>query len=526
MLISSVVDADLAAPLIPSVLPGGLLPVECLDTPVSVQLAVWPAARPGFTYQLLWDGNKFGQIKTINNEPPGEILTLEIDPSLLLEGVHEVAYRVTNPISEVSNNSLSTPIKIDRSAPGDPLLAPILFPVSVQDGLTAAELEAMGNVLPGQIAGYQDMQEGDVIRTYWGGVAGPVAVVGKDDMGLKRVMVDFSQAFLHGIGDIEAAVYYTVTDLAGNLSMDAQSTRVLLQLQTLPDLPLPVVREANGDNLDPVDAANGATVLVGVSAQLGLGDRVVVEWLGPKGSDSKEKRISAGEAGKELALVFSSALVAINVGEKVDILYSIYRNNGVEQRSPTLTLQVGEAPQDLVFDTSPVILDGKVYLIPLSAVLPAFPPNTTVQRAASGGQPPYRYSSSDEKIAVVDDTGLASVRGNGLAAITVTDAKGASRTYPLTVTGVIHCIGLGGGKHAQMSAAAANQGGRLPSKAELDHLHAVYGSRWPMGNAWYWSTTVLAQNLLGFKWYANKNLVTGGDFKVKDIDRALGVALR
>lgn len=522
-------DLNLAPPTVPVILDSeGLLPVDALNGPVVVTFPVWAVVVPNTSYQLLWDRHPIGLVKLIQaDDKPGDILTLEIPMEALTSGEHQLAYRLVNLENGVQADSHPTPIKIDRSAPGDPLLGPMLFPASVQDGLTAAELEALGNVLRAQIAGYRDMQEGDVIRTYWGGVAGPQVTVSKDDMGLKRVMVDFSRAFLQGIGDVEAAVYYTVTDLAGNLSMDAESTRVLLQLQTLPDLPLPVVREANGDNLDPVDAAKGATVLVGASAQLSRGDRVVVEWLGPKGSDSKERRITAAEAGRELALVFSSALVAINVGEKVDIFYSIYRSSGSEQRSATLTLKIVENSPGLVFDTSPVLLDGRVYLLPHhTAILPTFPANTTVQRVASGGRPPYRYSSSDEKIAFVDDSGLASVRGNGLAAITVTDADGETKSYPLTVTGVIHCVGLGGGKHAQMSAAAANQGGRLPSKAELDHLHATYGNRWPMGNAWYWSTTVVAQNLLGYKWYANKNLVTGGDFKVKDIDRALGVALR
>ncbi|MGV6393988.1 hypothetical protein ACTUVN_003215 [Pseudomonas caspiana] len=47
-----------------------------------------------------------------------------------------------------------------------------------------------------------------------------------------------------------------------------------------------------------------------------------------------------------------------------------------------------------------------------------------------------------------------------------------------------------------------------------------------MGNAWYWSSTVAAVNLLGMKWYLNKNLVTGGNFKVFEKDSGLGVGIR
>ncbi len=504
----------------------GLLPVSALNAPIAVTFPVWAIVVPNTSYQLLWDQQPIGLVKLIQaDDKPGELLTLDIAVDVLNAGQHQLAYRLVNLENGVQTDSLPAPITIDRTAPGDPLLAPMLFPASVENGLTTDELQVLGNVLPGTIAGYRDMQEGDVIRTYWGGVTGPTVVVGRNDMGLKRVMVNFSQAFLLAIGDVEAAVYYTVTDLAGNLSMDAQSIGVLLQLQPVPDLPLPVVKEADGATLDP-DAAQGATVLVGAGARLAVGDRVVVEWLGPKGGDSKEKRINAGEAGQEIALAFPSALVEVNAGETVEIFYSIHRSNGGEQRSATLTLQILPGSTELVFDTSPVILNGKAYIIPQSSVLPVLPANSAVQRVASGGQPPYRYSSSDENIAFVDDTGLASVRGNGLAAITVIDANGRTKSYPLTVTGVIHCLGLGSGNHTQITAAARSKGVRLPSKAELDQVHAAFGNRWPMGNSRYWSTSVVAQNLLGHKWYAGKNLVTGSDVKLKHSAQALGVGLR
>ena len=490
----------------------------------------------------------------------------------------------------------------------------------------------MGNVLKGLIASYNDMKEGDVIRSYWGTVEGPVAIVDKDDMGLRRVELEFSRDFLEHIGDVEASVYYTVTDLAGNLSMDSQAIQVTLLLHVLPELPLPVVKEAVGDVLDPSNAVNGATVAVGASAELRVGDRVVLQWNGPKGSDSKEKTIAPADAGKELALLFSAALVEANKGKTVSIDYRVIRANGVEQASATLALKIQpgiaqlpaphmdtvgpdgilnpsnipesgatvrvrydgmstgdsvlvdwqgasayqtpaqvvganvellfnvpkafinqsiggsasvtytvtragtallSAPlymrvsQGLTLDPTPVTLNGKVYLIPSSPdLLPAFPAGTTVKRTASGGQAPYSYRSSDTKVAQVNADGLASVRGNGTATISVTDAVGNTASYPVTVTGVVHCIGLGSGKYSQINSAAVGHGLRLPSIDELNQIFHAYGSRWPMGNAWYWSSTVAAQNLVGMKWYLNKNLVTGANFKVFEHDGALGVGLR
>jgi len=611
----------------------GLLPIDALTSPVTVTFPAWDAIALDTSYQLLWDGNTIGDIKLVaEDDKPGDILTLEIPVDALIKGDHRLAYRLVNLENGASSDSQSTPIQIDRTAPGNPLIAPIIFPTAIQNGLTSAELEDMGNVLKGLIAGYNDMKEGDVVRSYWGAVEGPVAIVDKDDMGLKRVELEFSREFLESIGDVEAAVYYTVTDLAGNLSMDSQAIQVKLQLLVLPELPLPVVKEANGDVLDPADAVNGATVLIGASAELRVGDRVVVQWNGPRGSDSKERVITAPDAGKDLEVPFSAVLVDANSGQTVSIDYRIIRANGSEQASAALALKIqpglaqlpapqmdsvgpdgilipsnipesgatvrvryegmsagdsvqinwqgasayqppaqvvgadvellfivpkafinqslgGSASvtytvtragtgsvstplflrvsQGLTLDPSPVTLSGKIYLIPASPdLLPAFPAGTTVKRTASGGQAPYSYRSSNPLVAQVDNEGLASVRGNGTATISVSDAMGETRSYQVIVTGVIHCVGLGNGKFSQTSAAAASQGLRMPSMDELNQIFNTYGNRWPMGNATYWSSTALAQNLAGMKWYSTKNLVTGANFKVFEHKSAVGVGIR
>lgn len=414
------IDETLVPPTVAIALnEAGLLPVGALSVPVPITFAAWPDVNTMESYQVLWNAQPAGPIKFIEaTNQPGDILTLDIPVSVLLEGKHQIAYLVTNTSNNTTSQSLPTPIEVDLSAPGNPLIAPIIFPPVTLDGLTGIELEAMGNVLQGTIASYNGMAQFDVIQTYWNGIPGPVAVVDADAMGLRRVVVDFSRAFLETIGDIEAPVYYTVTDLAGNLSMDAAQVLVRLQL-------VPVVA-------------------------------------------------------------------------------------------------------DLVFDTTPATLDGKVYLMPGAPdLLPAFPAGTTLQRVASGGQPPYTYSSSDNLVAVVDGTGLASVRGKGAATISVTDSLGASSSYALTVTGVIHCVGLGGGSFPQMEAAAAGQGARVPSLQELNEIHAAYGDRWPMGGNYFWSSTVHSYALFKRIMHA-KVLVTGATapYGIWDLSSALGVGIR
>jgi hypothetical protein len=195
------------------------------------------------------------------------------------------------------------------------------------------------------------------------------------------------------------------------------------------------------------------------------------------------------------------------------------------QFSGARTFRVISPIPPLIFNTSDVTLSGKIYLIPGSPqILPAFGPGTSVHHPATGGQPGYVYSSSKELVAVVDGNGVVTVRGRGTTTITVKDAAQQTKSYNVIVTGVIHCIGLGQGTWTTMSNNAANNGARLPSLGELREIYNLYGSRWPMGNYYYWSTDLAAS------WpitrYYMKNLVTGTEAHVQHYGAANGVGIR
>jgi hypothetical protein len=622
----------LELPTVPVAIDGGLLPIEYLTTPVKVSFPVWQAAEAGYTYQLVFDGNNVPPEKVIlNADKPGDPLEVEVPVELLTEGAHRIAYRIFSPNTQYEVYSESIALLVDQTAPGAPQLGPIIFPDAIQNTLTSSELEDLGNTLPGKIAGYTGMAAGDEIHTYWGAAEGPMTVVDADDMGLNRVMVDFTRPFLELADGQSSAVTYTVTDRAGNVSMVSDPLMIELQLSVLTPLPDPVILEANGQTLDPANASNGATLVIGAAANLREGEIVTAQWKGPKSNESQEKLISAADAGKAFSVVFSNSVVVANDGQNVVVTYSVRRASGTVQESARLGLKImsaalvlpaptvdtvgpdgvlrpvliagpdaivrvsyrGMDSQDLVrvrwvgeqtfdthvtsvgdlselvfgvpktviepsaggaaaltyivtrngsdmeseslqlsivegmvLDTSPVTLAGKIYLIPgHPGLLPAFPSGTTVLRPASGGRPPYTYSSSDMKVAVVDASGLTSVRGNGVATITVIDAAGEKQSYDVKVTGVIECHGVGSGNLTQMTNAATRLGARIPTIHELIEIYNAYGNRWPMGNNNYWSSTV-AKNVFGAKWYYVKNLNTGKDFKLLHINGSLGVAIR
>jgi hypothetical protein len=88
----------LELPTVPVAIDGGLLPIEYLTTPVKVSFPVWQAAEAGYTYQLVFDGNKVPPEKVIlNADKPGDPLEVEVPVELLTEGAHRIAYRIFSP---------------------------------------------------------------------------------------------------------------------------------------------------------------------------------------------------------------------------------------------------------------------------------------------------------------------------------------------------------------------------------------------------------------------------------------------
>jgi hypothetical protein len=101
---------------------------------------------------------------------------------------------------------------------------------------------------------------------------------------------------------------------------------------------------------------------------------------------------------------------------------------------------------ELILDTSTVTLNGRI--ISQQGVVPQLtrwggyiPPNTRVERIATGGRPPYTYTSSAPQIASVLGGSVES-EGNGSATITVTDSSSPPqrKSFIVNASNVIRLI--------------------------------------------------------------------------------------
>lgn len=197
-----------------------------------------------------------------------------------------------------------------------------------------------------------------------------------------------------------------------------------------------------------------------------------------------------------------------------------------QESQPARTFTVLPVIPPLYFNTTPVTLSGRIYLIPGSPVLPAFGPGTSVQHQASGGQPPYVYSSSNGNVAVVDaQSGLVTVRGNDSATISVTDQAGQRKSYLVSVTAVTQCYGLSANWLSRVGDEAKSRGLRLPSMGELRAISSSFGNRWPLGNSFYWSNESILYWPNPNPYYHCRNLVTGEERAIMNLNVIPGVGI-
>ncbi|NWD77002.1 hypothetical protein HX890_23065 [Pseudomonas gingeri] len=277
---SQVTHQNPPAPDVELAFPDGLLPLTALEAPLPVTFRLWDDASTDQTYQLLWEGDAVdtpidvvqddldNPQRYLSLDIPVELLVEKNDPANPTDKKYKLGYQIYDKISQETVASLETLIEVDTTRPGLPSHGPMAFPREVDDGLTSAELTAMGNTLDVIVSSYSTMAEGDFIESFWGNIPGPTTTVQMNDVELEEVPLSFTRAFLEGVesqvGNVLSDVTYIVTDRAGNVSPRSLARQLRLLLADIPnDLPLPIVEQASpaqGGLIDYNDAQSGVTV--------------------------------------------------------------------------------------------------------------------------------------------------------------------------------------------------------------------------------------------------------------------------
>jgi hypothetical protein len=281
-----------------------------------------------------------------------------------------------------------------------------------------------------------------------------------------------------------------------------ESLPLVLQVNRIADgdtrLPTPLITAVtDGVTLDLTRFTGDTSALVNAWPGIAVGQRLWVRCEGTNSSGATvtlpiHQGLAIGHTGDQQGTVTRAFLDPLADGSSISVYVAVnfdgVANEAVAVKFPVRSYQVRAAPP-FSFNTTSVTLSGRCYILPGNpATLPVFGAGTSVHHRASGGIPPYQYTSSNTVVAVVNTDGLVTVRKNGQATISAKDSAGQTKSYTVTVTGVMQCFGLGRVQWGAANNAANGAGGRLPSIDEIRQVLAQYGNRWPMGADFYWSS--------------------------------------
>lgn len=193
----------------------------------------------------------------------------------------------------------------------------------------------------------------------------------------------------------------------------------------------PSVDEAPGDVLDPANIpAKGVTVRIKPYDDMAYRDHVFLSV----GEYTDDIPIGPTAVGKDVTFtVLGSELIA-DANDIVPIHFEVqfYGGDRVPSQRLELLLQSGfdaQAALDLSAHNHVVSVDKPPMKLPEAA---------RMTRLAQWGSGPYQYTSSDPAIASVDTlSGEVTALRNGDCTISATDSQSQTRTYPLTVKGIV-----------------------------------------------------------------------------------------
>ncbi|QWT21716.1 hypothetical protein KPL74_06835 [Bacillus sp. NP157] len=462
---------------------------------VSVVLAPYENMSEGDRIAVRWGKALIGRT-TIESSEVGQETSVHIpEETIRSEGGGSVA--VAYQIHDIAGNwsCWSRPVTItvpldDPGAPQSPwvigtvddLGVELVPPSEGSDGVTVRIENHPG--VPGSF-----------VVAHWEGVtsagksihyAAPAVTVGRPgqtiDVVVPRIHVD-------ALAGSSAEVSYEISLPVGDW-LRSQRRKIAVRGVVRP-LPPPRVVESVEDLIDPAAANHGLHVSVSAWPGFSTDDACDLEWVGTKKDGHLthyRAQLSGEDVGVDDVLVFTVPADEVDrlAGGSVRIRYAItmrapalhrseVRSEPVaRQHSPWVGFHVLEASAPLSIDSTPVALSALLIRLDKPVTVPT--EGSFLTRVATGGTPPYRYTASNAAVDIDEATGRIVSARIGSAVVTVTDAKGATATYPVEVSNVYHLVDMGGATTFGFTGnAARGRGARVPSLSEWDAMRAAYG---------------------------------------------------
>lgn len=337
-------------------LPGyepNLLPLSAFDGPLEISIPMWPVSnpQPGAPERLwvYWNGMLIHEDEWTAQVPPQDLL-LRVTELHHQHGSHQLDYTVMSTNGE-EVGSIELIVTVDRVPP---TLAGnggrLQFDTSE---VTEEYLEQNQDALKATLPNYTEVKPGDVITWYWDTDANDNILAGTRtltpaDIG-KPLELVYEGELIRLQGDGTRMARYQVHDRAGNAGPHSSYVNLTVSANVPPrDFGWPNIKEATGSNetvnLDPLSAAQGATLEVPAAANIRDDDKVWAQW-GPV-DESGSYRTDVQINPDTYAYRIPRNKFVFHMGKTVPVTYEVIDNKGREYTSKARKVNVLRVPSN------------------------------------------------------------------------------------------------------------------------------------------------------------------------------------
>jgi len=480
-------------------------PDGILDTtPVSDATLVVPfaATQVGDEVSVYWrvEGEQDSQLigtQVVTAENVDSDLTFTAPASVVNSSVDKRAsiYYVIKRPGDPEPTYLESPYTNIRVGPltGDQLLRPRVTEADENDELDPMHALAGATV---EVPAYLGMAIGDQIKVTWDGGPGPGTVsipVTVSMVGPLSVKVP-AGAVAYSVGWYVLVSYEVIR--ASQSAVIYSPSRLILELGFYDDeLTVPRITQAPNGVLDLSTASDPVRMVIERWPLIAPGQRV---WLRLEGIAADgtpmvvtiAHAVSLNDADVQGSLSFTcpkSEFARLRNGSRLKVVFKVAWDADVDETEarlfPAYEVEIRQsgAQSGTILSIASHDLNLGGYFALIDDAYRANPTSkSTAIRTATGGRPPYRYTSSNPVVARVDaGSGKVSALRNGVATITVTDQDGATVTYRVIVTGVhaLEKIPVGFSTYEGCNKDARQSGLRIPTLDEWKTMRTLGGGK-------------------------------------------------
>jgi hypothetical protein len=345
---------------------------------------------------------------------------------------------------------------------------------------------------------YPDMQTSDIIKPIWNKIASIIPWRKGEADGTVESTVPATM--------IGAVIGKTI-DISYQVERDGRtyfSDTFNLTVGLIPadKLTTPQITQATGGSLDIGALQGDANITVDAWPFIAIGQKM---WMRLEGSSNLDlpgwQGYEISSPGEQATTVSKDDyLINLTDGSTLRLILEVSFDSGLTRLAfPVQNYAViaKPIPEPLTIDQTPMILDG-LYVrgSPEWTLNGNDTAGNTQVRNASGGTPPYTYSSSSTRYASVDSQGKVKGRGWGNSTITVTDALNQNVRYTVNVSNiyVMRQYATWQATHAQAVERSQEHNLQPVERRHISVLATLYGAPFPpdrggYGKCWCCSPT-------------------------------------